>query len=83
MCKQFRHNRSGRRDGEKLQGCRLYNKDEQTGEQRSGIYEIQKTTQKQTYNNYEYKYPQVGKTGVDAVHESCPQMVYFIERIII
>ncbi len=33
--------------------------------------------------NYEYKYPLVGKTGVDAVHESCPQMVYIIKRIVI
>ena len=30
--------------------------------------------------NYEYKYPQVGKTGVDAVHESCPQMVYIMKK---
>jgi hypothetical protein len=33
--------------------------------------------------NYEYKYPQVGKPGVDAVHESCPQIVYIIKRIVI
>jgi hypothetical protein len=29
---------------------------------------------------YEYKYPQVGKTGVDAVHESCPQMVFIMKK---
>ncbi len=35
-----------------------------------------KTTQKQQkYNKNMNKYPQVGKTGVDAVHGSCPQMV--------
>jgi hypothetical protein len=35
-----------------------------------------KTTQKQQkYNIKMNKYPQVGKTGVDAVHGSCPQMV--------
>jgi hypothetical protein len=33
--------------------------------------------------NSEYKYPQVGKTGGDAAHGSCPQMVYVIERIVI
>ncbi len=46
-------------------------KDEQTGDQRNGIYETQDHT-KQKYNNYEYKYPQVRKTGVDAVHEKLP-----------
>jgi hypothetical protein len=35
-----------------------------------------KTTQKQQkYSKKMNKYPQVGKTGVDAVHGSCPQMV--------
>jgi hypothetical protein len=53
----------------------------QTGDQRNGIYEDSRP-HKQKYNNYEYKYPQVGKTGVDAVHGSCPQMVYIIERIV-
>jgi hypothetical protein len=33
--------------------------------------------------NYEYKYPQVRKTGVDAVHGSCPQMVYIMNKIVI
>jgi hypothetical protein len=45
---------------------------------RNGLYEIQDHTSRST-TNYEYKYPQVGKTGVDAVHESCPQMVYIIK----
>ena len=35
-----------------------------------------KTTQKQQkYSKNMNKYPQVGKTGVDAVHGSCQQMV--------
>jgi hypothetical protein len=34
------------------------------------------TQEKQKYNNMNNKYPQVRKTGVDAVHVSCPQMVY-------
>jgi hypothetical protein len=35
-----------------------------------------KNTQKQqNYNKNMNKYPQVRKTGVDAVHGSCPQMV--------
>jgi hypothetical protein len=35
-----------------------------------------KTTQKQQkYNKNMNKYPQVRKTGVDAEHGSCPQMV--------
>ena len=55
----------------------LQNKDEQTGDQRSGLFEIQDHTSRSTTNN-EYEYPQVRKTGVDAVHESCPQMVYII-----
>jgi hypothetical protein len=33
--------------------------------------------------NYEYKYSQVRKTGVDAAHESCPQMVYIIKKEIV
>ena len=50
---------------------------------RNGLYEIQRS-HKQKYSQDEYKYPQVRKTGVDAVHEkSCPQMVYIIERIVI
>ncbi len=28
------------------------------------------------------KYPQVGKTGFDAVHESCPQMVYIMKELL-
>jgi hypothetical protein len=27
------------------------------------------------------KYPQVGKTGVVAVHGSCPQTVYFMNEM--
>ncbi len=42
---------------------------------RSGLFEIQDHTSRSTTNN-EYEYPQVRKTGVDAVHESCPQMVH-------
>jgi hypothetical protein len=40
-------------------------------------YEIQDHVEKkQKYNNHDMKeYPQVRKTGVDAVHESCPQKV--------
>jgi hypothetical protein len=34
---------------------------------RSGIYETQDHTSRST-NNDEYKYPQVGKIGVDAIH---------------
>ena len=35
-----------------------------------------RTTQKQQkYSKNMNKYPHVGKTGVDAVHGSCPQMV--------
>ncbi len=41
-----------------------------------------RTTQ-QKYNKNEYKYPQVRKTGVDAVHGSCPQTVYIMKRIVI
>ncbi len=52
----------------------------QTGDQRNGIYEIQDHTNRST-NNYEYKYPQVRKTGVDAVHGSCPQMVYIMKKM--
>ncbi len=47
---------------------------------KNGPYEIQEIHRKQKYSNYEYKYPQVGKTGVDAVHESCPQMVYIMKK---
>jgi hypothetical protein len=46
---------------------------------RSGLYEIQDHTSRST-TNYEYKYPQVRNTGVDAAHESCPQMVYIIKK---
>jgi hypothetical protein len=49
---------------------------------RSGLYEIQDHTYRNT-TNYEYKYPQVRKTGVDSVHESCPQMVYFMQKRIV
>ncbi len=38
----------------------------------NGLYEIQDHTKQKYNNNYEYKYPQVGKTGVDAVHEKLP-----------
>ena len=38
---------------------------------RSGLYEIQRS-HKQKYSQDEYKYPQVRKTGVDAVHEKLP-----------
>ncbi len=75
--KQFRHNKSGRQDGEKLQdegSTPRMNRLEIKG---SGLYGIQDHTSRSTTNN-EYKYPQVRKTGVDAVHESCPQMVYII-----
>jgi hypothetical protein len=54
----------------------------QTGDQRNGIYEIQDHTNRK-YNNYEYKYPQVRQTGVDAVHGSCPQMVYTMKNCIL
>jgi hypothetical protein len=54
-------------------------KDEQTGDHRNGLYEIQDHTSRST-TNYKYKYPQVGKTAVDAVHESCPQMVYIMKK---
>jgi hypothetical protein len=37
-----------------------------------------KITQAEVQPTMKYKYPQVRKTGVDAVHESCPQMVYII-----
>jgi hypothetical protein len=37
-----------------------------------------KITQAEVQPTNEYKYPQVGKTGVDAVHETCPQMVYIM-----
>jgi hypothetical protein len=49
---------------------------------RSGLYEIQDHTSRSTTND-EHKYPQVRKTGVDAVHESCPQMVNIMQRIVI
>jgi hypothetical protein len=39
---------------------------------RSGLHEIQDHTSRSTTKNFEYKYPQVGKTGVDAVHEKLP-----------
>jgi hypothetical protein len=45
----------------------------------NGPYEIQDHAEKQKYNNMN-KYPQVRKTGVDAVHESCPQMVYIMKK---
>jgi hypothetical protein len=45
----------------------------------SGLYEIQDHTNRST-TSYEYKYSQVGKTGVVAVHESCPQMVYIMKK---
>jgi hypothetical protein len=65
-------------DGEKLQDEGSNIKDEQDWRsKRSGLFEIQDHTSRSTTNN-EYKYPQVQKTGVDAVHESCPQMVYII-----
>ncbi len=35
----------------------------------------------QKYNKNEYKYPQVRKTGVDAVHGSCPQTVYIMKEL--
>jgi hypothetical protein len=50
----------------------------QTGDQKSGIYEIQDHTSRSTTTIY--KYPQVRKTGVDAVHGSCPQMVYIMKN---
>jgi hypothetical protein len=37
-------------------------------------------TEKQKYNKMN-KYPQVRKTGVDAVHESCSQMVYIMKEL--
>jgi hypothetical protein len=65
-------------------GWRLYSKDEQTGDQKeSGLYEIQDHTCRST-TNYEYKYPQVGKTGVDAVNEKLPtDGLYHEKRIVI
>jgi hypothetical protein len=39
-----------------------------------------KTTQNRSTTTMN-KYPQVGKTGVDAVHESCPQMVYIPKEL--
>jgi hypothetical protein len=43
---------------------------------RSGIYEIQDHTNRSTTTMH----PQVRKTGVDAVHESCSQMVYIMKN---
>ncbi len=40
-----------------------------------------KTTQKNRSTTTMNKYPQVGKTGVDAVHESWPQMVYIMKEL--
>jgi hypothetical protein len=47
---------------------------------RSGLYGIQDHTSRSTSNN-EYKYPKVGKAGVDAVHGSCPQMVFIMKKL--
>ncbi len=76
--KQFRHNRSGKRNGEKLQDEGSTSRMNRLEIKRSGLFEIQDHTSRSTTNKNEYKYPQVGKTGVDAVHESCPQMVYIM-----
>jgi hypothetical protein len=46
----------------------------------SGLYEIQDHTSRSTAN-YEYKYPQVGKTGVDAVHEKLPTEGLYHEKL--
>ena len=51
----------------------------QIEDQRNGIYEDSGPHQ-QKYNYYEYEHPQVRKTGVDAVHGSCPQMVYIMKN---
>ncbi len=45
----------------------------------NGLYEIQDHTSRSATNMN--KYPQVGTTGVDAVHESCPQMVYIMKEL--
>jgi hypothetical protein len=39
-----------------------------------------KTTQKNRSTTTMKKYPQVGKTGVGAVHESCPKKVYIMKK---
>ncbi len=55
--------------------------DEQTGDQKKWtIWDSRSHTSRSTTNS-EYKYPQVRKTGVDAVHESCPQMVYIMKEL--
>ncbi len=77
---QLRHNKSGRRDGEKVQGWWLFNKDEQTGDHWNGPYEIQDHIENRSTTTMN-KYPHVGKTGVDAEHGSCPQMVYIMKEM--
>ncbi len=57
---------------------RKLQKDEQTGDQKEVDYMRFKSTQAEVQPTNEYKYPQVRKTGVDAVHESCTQMVYIM-----
>ncbi len=56
-------------------------KDEQTRDQKEVDYMGFKITQSRSSSNNEYKYPQVGKTGVDAEHGSCPQMVYIMKKL--
>ena len=47
--KQFRHNKSGRQDGEKTtRMMALQQRMKQTGDQRNGIYEIQDHTNRST-----------------------------------
>ncbi len=67
------------RDGEKLQDEGSTARMNRLEIKRSGLYGIQDHTSRSTTNS-EYNYPQVGKIGVDAVHESCPQMVYFMKN---
>jgi hypothetical protein len=52
---------------------------EQTGDHWNGPYEIQDHIENRSTTTIN-KYPQVGK-NVDAVHGSCPQMVYIMKEI--
>jgi hypothetical protein len=71
--KQFRHNVSGRKTGEKNSKMMVLQQGKQTRRSPKMEHMRLKDTQKQQkYNKNIKKYPQVRKTGVDEVHGKLP-----------
>jgi hypothetical protein len=72
--------KSWRRDGEKLQGLWLFNKDEQTGDQRNGLYGIQDHTSRST-TTMNISTHKSERLVLMQYMKSCPQMVYIMKEL--